>query len=365
MPATKKTVKRFSSSKSQSGKSKNIKYGSRLGMTKKQILIFVLLFAVIGSVLLWWSLASTGVDLNYTNLDTAHSSNYTVVTETTGSKRNHKVVQLAAASPTNPSEASFFYNSFSQGLYQVCLIAKNPGGALPAVGSIKVFNYNGGPVGSAIASTIYSAPASIDYKSASCIAKVTFTASSPGMEVTVSNMGPLLKVGSVIINKTAVAPPPHTCHPGDPLYGVLDPGRLGVTKTCQTITGIICQLEFHEGADGDNAFDIIVDSQYKSLLNSNNINQCASVDSRLALHLETIPQNQADPVFHSPNAETLALKVGDYISATGPLVQDNGHGNPGWTEIHPVEFVDVITPAAALGNPIQASPPIPSAYREP
>ncbi len=132
----------------------------------------------------------------------------------------------------------------------------------------------------------------------------------------------------------------HTCHAGDPLYGVLNPSRLSVTNLCQTITGKVCQLEFSE-TDGDNSFDVLVDTQYLSLLRSQNINQCAPVDSRLALHLETIPQNQAGTVFQSPNTATLALKVGDYISVTGPLVQDIGHG--GWTEIHPVEFIDVIT----------------------
>lgn len=118
-----------------------------------------------------------------------------------------------------------------------------------------------------------------------------------------------------------------------------NPGRLGVTKPCQTITGTVCQLEFSE-TDGDKAFDVIVDPQYRSLLKSTNVNQCAAVDSRLALHLETIPQSEAGTVFHSPVAETLALKVGDYVSVTGPLVQDDGHG--GWTEIHPVEFVHVL-----------------------
>jgi hypothetical protein len=138
---------------------------------------------------------------------------------------------------------------------------------------------------------------------------------------------------------TTTQPTTHTCHPGDPLAGVQNPGRLSVTKPCQTITGTICQLEFGE-TDGDKAFDIIVDPQYQSLLKSTNVNQCAQVDSRLALHLETIPQSEAGRVFHSPVAETLALKVGEYVSATGPLVQDDGHG--GWTEIHPVEFVDVL-----------------------
>jgi hypothetical protein len=140
----------------------------------------------------------------------------------------------------------------------------------------------------------------------------------------------------------------HTCHPGDPLAGVHDPGRLGVTKPCQTITGKVCQLEFSEG-DGDKAFDVIVDPQYRKLLKSTNVNQCAAVDSRLALHLETIPQSDAGSAFKSPVAQTLALKVGYRVSVTGPLVQDNWHG--GWTEIHPVEFVDVKASCTVLtGN---------------
>ncbi len=365
MPASKKTAKRYSNSRSQSSKSKKGSFGVRSNISKKQILIFVLLFAIIGSALLWWSFAATGAVLNNKSIDPTHSSPrcsssvtancYSIPPpENSGVKRNTTVMQLTAGSVASPTEVSVFDNNFDKGIYKVCLFAKSLGAA--SSGQFKVFSYSGGPSATALATSTYNVPiTATDYKQVACIPGIRFDGTSPGMEVSVLNQSAAIRLSSAVVYKTGdiTPPPPNNCHPGDPLSGVQDPGRLGVTKNCQTITGHVCKLEPNE-ADSDNAFDIILDTQYQSLLNSNNVNFCGSGDGRLALHLETIPQDQAGTVFHSPNAETLALKVGDYVSVTGPLVQDNGHSNPGWTEIHPVEFITVITPQAAVGAPLAA-----------
>ncbi len=221
MPTTKKTLKRFSSSRSSSSKTKKTKFGKRSSLSKKQVLIFVLFFAIIGSALLWWSMAATGAVLNSSNIDSVHSSQicatasstscYTIPPpESTGVKRNTRVMQLAAGSVAAPSEVSVFGNNFDAGFYKVCLYAKSLGTA--ANGQFEVFNYNNGPSSTALATSPYSVSISTtDYKSVACISGVRFDGTSPGMEVSILNQGAAVRVSSAVVYKTGEITPPPNC----------------------------------------------------------------------------------------------------------------------------------------------------------
>lgn len=117
------------------------------------------------------------------------------------------------------------------------------------------------------------------------------------------------------------------CRQGNIFNGVDRQARFSVISTCETVTGVIHDMKKTKEDDGDYQFNLVVNSQYKRLLNLEN-------DKRVngMLVMEIIPKDQNSTSIQIP-------KNGDRIEASGALVTDNPHG---WNEIHPVWKLKVL-----------------------
>jgi hypothetical protein len=124
-------------------------------------------------------------------------------------------------------------------------------------------------------------------------------------------------------------PPSPYCRSGDPLAGVYHPARLVVKSRCRVVSGTVQVVRF-EAYDGDVHVELRLDEGQDGLLSRGN--------ERLRgnLLLEIIPTDRA---------RVPVPRVGDRVSAVGPLVDDTTHG---WREIHPAWAISsgTIVPAS-------------------
>ncbi|TAN32885.1 hypothetical protein EPN29_07680 [bacterium] len=122
---------------------------------------------------------------------------------------------------------------------------------------------------------------------------------------------------------------------------VYKPDRLEVLKPCIAVTGVIDFIR--QERDGDFHIGLKLDSQFAGLVNA-----CNATCLRGAEHGELVVEpvcmttpTQGDAVsscagYHNP---IRIPPVGSHVRMTGAYVLDLDHG---WTEIHPLQEVDVI-----------------------
>ena len=128
-----------------------------------------------------------------------------------------------------------------------------------------------------------------------------------------------------------VGPPPSPyCRSGDPLASVYHPSRLVVKSRCRVAVGTVEVVRF-EDYDGDVHIELRLDPGQDGLVSRGN--------DRIGgnLLLEIVPLDR----------ERVPIpRVGERVSAVGPLVDDTAHG---WREIHPAWAISsgTIVPASA------------------
>ncbi len=183
---------------------------------RPKVIIFVVLFAAVAGYIIFRSFAANSLVMDYTNIDSANSSIlcsfnvvsscYSVVTETSGSKSSHKVMQLADGSQSVPSKVSVFATTFDKGLYRVCLVAKNTGPS-PAAGSWAAYTYTNGTVSvTSVGGTLFYISPTDDYQSTACVDNIKYDGTAAGLEFTLNSTGPAFRLGSIIATKTGDLP---------------------------------------------------------------------------------------------------------------------------------------------------------------
>ncbi len=194
-------------------KSKNKQSRSILSIIKNarkyQILAFVLVFAVVGSYLLWRSFASNGILLTAANYDQSESMDASLIRDSLGPKKAPTSVVQVPNDAKNHRYAVFMSSTtvLDPGTYSVCLIGRAPtgatGGSLSAVASGSGFGSNSPAV-------IWSLPTASKYGLANgCIKNLILTDAQTMLMVTVDNSlsgGSTLNIYGIAITRTGSAP---------------------------------------------------------------------------------------------------------------------------------------------------------------
>jgi hypothetical protein len=136
--------------------------------------------------------------------------------------------------------------------------------------------------------------------------------------------------GLRLATRHAGPPPSPYCRSGDPLAGVYHPSRLVVKSRCRVAVGTVEVVRF-EDYDGDVHIELRLDPGQDGLVSRGN--------DRIGgnLLLEIVPLDRG---------RVPTPRVGERVSAVGPLVDDTAHG---WREIHPAWAISsgTIVPASA------------------
>jgi hypothetical protein len=167
------------------------------------------------------------------------------------------------------------------------------------------------------------------------------------------------------VSPTTVPPrePVGACHPGNPLAGVHDQGRLQLVDGCAFVQGTVLCHDRDPAGDGDRHIVVQVDPQYRHELTATNNNATCGGQAGPNLVVEIIPQHcrvetveenlSGDPTNCADAAgfiDPALPEPGTRVAVIGPLVLDQNHpvNGVGWTEIHPAQRIVVITPPARM-----------------
>jgi hypothetical protein len=120
------------------------------------------------------------------------------------------------------------------------------------------------------------------------------------------------------------------CRSGDPLASVYHPSRLVVKSRCRVAVGTVEVVRF-EDYDGDVHVELRLDPGQDGLVSRGN----ERIGGNLLLEIVPLDRGRV-PI----------PRVGERVSAVGPLVDDTAHG---WREIHPAWAISsgTIVPASA------------------
>ncbi len=196
--------KRTSATRFTKSKKKNTKLIAGKRWPKRNILIFVLLFAAVAGYIIYRSFAASSTALLANDLVLSASHNATTVAGS-GSKKNATVVLLQGG-----NSSAYLRNTernLDAGIYKACLYAVVPSGT--ASGTISIG-------GATVANPNYSQSASqsTDYsRDIACITNVQVASATSSLQATVTDSGSAIRFGSIIFTKTGDLPPtpPPSC----------------------------------------------------------------------------------------------------------------------------------------------------------
>lgn len=126
--------------------------------------------------------------------------------------------------------------------------------------------------------------------------------------------------------------------------------RLIVHTECMTVTGTVDEI--YSEADGDYHMRLVVDTQYRYMLNSANMtSEYGDLVCEPICQASPITQSDAVQPCSGLHGSVFLPNAGEYVAVTGSYVTDNDHG---WNELHPVTTIKLIT--AGLPNTAMALP---------
>lgn len=170
-------------------------------------LLFVGLFATVGSIVIFKGFAATGLVLVSSHLDSEHSVQATVMVDSQSpTKGNTSVVNLTNTSSTPYAKAALVNSEvlMDLGQYKACLmsVSKN----VTIVGRLDIVYYDTAP-GPSVGTSTFSQPVKEDYQQTTCVHFNNYRVNSlMGAVVYNSTQNGELRVGNIAFTKTGDIP---------------------------------------------------------------------------------------------------------------------------------------------------------------